>query len=327
MKIEDDYFPWESIPDKEMLRPSTTPITAAELQGMVFPPLEWIISEILPNGIALLVGDPKAGKTRLATNLALAISRGELALGKLDCKKRGVLCLFLEDTKRSMQKRIEKLLPPGEGWPDNLILVDAWPSDVDGLQKLDQFLLKNPHIKIVFVDVWDHIRPLFTGRGNLYQYDNRSVASLRKVLAQHDVSAVLLHHTNKNESKDKFKKISGSQGLFGAVDTGWVLEREPGSEQATLDILGREVMPQRLQLEYDEEDGRWTLLGNAAFYAMSEARQIYYEYVKANPGAKPKEIAEATGRNRSTTRTILLDMLYQRLLQKDEDGGYWVRES
>lgn len=326
MKIEDGYFPYYSIPDADTLLPSTTPITAAELQTMSFPPFEWLVDEILPSGITLLVGDPKSGKTRLATNLALAIALGMPALGKLDCEKRGVLCLFLEDTKRTMKARIKGLLPPGETWPENLILADAWPPDDVGHKKLDRFLLENPDVKVVFVDVWDHIRPLFTGRGNLYQYDNRSVAALRKILAQHEASAVLLHHTNKNESKDKFKKISGSQGLFGAVDTGLVLEREPDNEEATLEILGREVMPQKLRLEYDEEDGRWKLLGDAKFYVMSEARQAYYDYVKANPGAKPKQIAVELGKNRDTTRGLLRAMLFDRLLQKDEDGGYWVRE-
>ncbi len=37
--------------------------SAAELQGRVFPPIKWIVPDILPEGLTLLAGKPKLGKS------------------------------------------------------------------------------------------------------------------------------------------------------------------------------------------------------------------------------------------------------------------------
>jgi RecA-family ATPase len=50
-------------------------------------------------GVPLLAGAPKAGKTRLVTQIALGVSTGESVLEKIGVEKCGVLCLFLEDSK------------------------------------------------------------------------------------------------------------------------------------------------------------------------------------------------------------------------------------
>lgn len=40
-------------------------ITAAELQQMNFPPVRWVVPEIIPEGLTLLAGKPKLGKSWL----------------------------------------------------------------------------------------------------------------------------------------------------------------------------------------------------------------------------------------------------------------------
>ncbi len=48
--------------------------SAAELQGRVFPPIKWIVPDILPEGLTLLAGKPKLGKSWLALDAAIAVA-------------------------------------------------------------------------------------------------------------------------------------------------------------------------------------------------------------------------------------------------------------
>jgi RecA-family ATPase len=56
-------------------------ITARQLQAMVFPEPVWIVPGVIPEGMTMLAGKPKKGKSYLALNIALSISCGGKALG------------------------------------------------------------------------------------------------------------------------------------------------------------------------------------------------------------------------------------------------------
>src|SRR5205807_1390003 len=62
--------------------PDTDPIyTASDLLRKVLPAVKWAITNILPEGMTLLGGKPKMGKSWLALGLAVAIATGGVALG------------------------------------------------------------------------------------------------------------------------------------------------------------------------------------------------------------------------------------------------------
>jgi len=332
--VAEGCFPIDEIPDDgeytwidaKMLMPSTSIMTAEQLGNRTYPMVEWIILDVMPKGATLFVGDPKVGKTRLISNLAISIARGEKALGKLECKKRGVLCLFLEDSPRRVQERFRELIPDSEPWPDNLYIVTDWPTGEDGLRKLDETFNKHPDIEVVFVDVLERIRAPFF-KGSVYQYDYKTIAALKKIADEHDAAIVIVHHTGKDENRKTFQKPSGSQGLMGAADTGMVLEkRDHKDEEAILSIIGREVEPQDLSLEYDPDTGRWTLLGDAAFYVISDERKQIFDYVAQNPDATPKQTSNATGKNYNTTKNLMRAMRFDGILRSNGKGGYRVAE-
>ena len=59
--------------------------TAADLQWMEFPPLQFIIPGYLVEGLTLLVGKPKRGKSWMALDWVLAIAHGGYAFGTIQC--------------------------------------------------------------------------------------------------------------------------------------------------------------------------------------------------------------------------------------------------
>ena len=71
---------------------------------------------------------------------------------------------------------------------------------------------------------------------------------------------LLVHHTRKQQADDKFDMISGTNGLLGAADGAFLLQKERRADNAaTLDISGRDQQDQRLYLKRDEERLVWEL--------------------------------------------------------------------
>jgi RecA-family ATPase len=56
--------------------------TAKELCEKFIPPMKWIAKDFLAEGTTLLSARPKAGKSLLALQLAIAVAKGEPFLGR-----------------------------------------------------------------------------------------------------------------------------------------------------------------------------------------------------------------------------------------------------
>src|SRR5206468_4250291 len=80
-------------------------VNGYEIYMKNLPPTKWIIDEILPEGAALLSGDPKVGKSFLALQIAVAVSGSATTVfDSLPVRTKGrVLYLALDD---GSEKRI-----------------------------------------------------------------------------------------------------------------------------------------------------------------------------------------------------------------------------
>ncbi|MEJ7703487.1 MAG: AAA family ATPase [Geodermatophilaceae bacterium] len=90
--------------------PLRTSWTAAELMACDFPEPRWAVPGIIAEGLTLLAGAPKVGKSWLALGLGIAVATGGKALGALDVTAGDVLYLALEDPPRRLQERLAKVL-------------------------------------------------------------------------------------------------------------------------------------------------------------------------------------------------------------------------
>ena len=78
--------------------------------------------------------------------------------------------------------------------------------------------------------------------GDNYSYANdyQIIARLKEFGDRYGICLLLVHHTRKQQSDDKFDMISGTNGLFGAADGAFLFEKEKRtSNAATLEISGR----------------------------------------------------------------------------------------
>jgi hypothetical protein len=115
-------------------------ITADELQAKLFEPVMFVIPSLIAEGLTLLAGKPKLGKSWLTLDIALAIASGKPALGNLPTLQGQVLALCLEDNRVRLQTRIAKLMAAGEVWPSDLSLATEWPRlDEGGLSDIENW--------------------------------------------------------------------------------------------------------------------------------------------------------------------------------------------
>lgn len=246
----------------------------AWLDAQDFPPLEYHLPGIIPEGSTLLVGPPKVGKSFLVASLALAAACGGTALG-LEVVRRPVLYMALEDGDRRMQDRCRKLMQ-GAPIPTSLeYLTDVQPGRA--LATIDAWMALNPNRSpLVILDTLGKVMPPAEGGESAYQRDYRVGSALKRVVHTHPGACILVcHHDRKAGSDDFVDRVSGTNGLAGAADTIIVLARERQSSTGVLSVTGRDVTESEIAVSFDGPTGIWSLDGASladASKAASERR-------------------------------------------------------
>src|ERR687886_2979969 len=82
--------------------------TALELMALELPPVRWAVPGIVPEGVTLLAGKPKLGKSWLTLGLGVATATGGVALGTKHVERGEVLYLLLGAYKEQSSKRVEE---------------------------------------------------------------------------------------------------------------------------------------------------------------------------------------------------------------------------
>lgn len=283
------------------LRPAyRTAWTAADLLAADFPEPRWAVPGVVAEGLTLLAGAPKLGKSWLAMNLAAAVGAGGKALGKVDVDQGDSLYLALEDPPRRLQQRLRIVLE-GDTAPAGLHFDTSWPLLHDGgLDQLDKWL-DNHDGRLVVVDVLTKIRGTVSEKEDRYTADYRAMTGLKVLADNHGVAIVVVHHTRKATAEDFLDMVSGTHGLAGAADTVAVLARSRGSADATLNITGRDVGEAKLALSL--KAGRWTLLdGPAEDYELGDTRRRILSLIRGIGPRTPKQIASTLGFDHELTK-------------------------
>ena len=80
-------------------------INAEDLQNRTYEPTPFLVDELIPEGLHILAGAPKIGKSWLALWLCLCVSQGQ-ALWNFATTQDEVLYLSLEDSFQRIQTRL-----------------------------------------------------------------------------------------------------------------------------------------------------------------------------------------------------------------------------
>lgn len=232
-------------------------VSMCELYENVYGGRLPIVDSLLYPGLYLFVGAPKVGKSFLMAQIAYHVSSG-LPLWEYPVRKGTVLYLALEDDYGRLQERLFRMF--GADSTENLRLAICAKQLGSGLdEQLQKFTQEHPDTRLVIIDTLQKVREI---GGEKYSYGNdyEIVGRLKQFADHAGICLLLVHHTRKQQAEDKFDMISGTNGLLGAADGAFLLQKEKRtSNSATLDISGRDQQDQRLHLTKDMERLVWLL--------------------------------------------------------------------
>lgn len=243
---------------RKMLDPSyLKTMSMTELYDTVFQSRPPLIDGLLYPGTYLFVGAPKLGKSFLMAQLAYHVSTGT-QLWNYTVRKGTVLYLALEDDYRRLQERLYRMF--GTDGAENLFFSVSASQLGNGLdEQLTRFMQEHPDTKLIIIDTLQKVREV-GGDNYSYANDYEIITRLKKFTDSYGIALLLVHHTRKQKADDTFDMISGTNGLLGAADGAFLLQKEKRTgNTATLEVSGRDQQDQRLHLKRNENTLAWDL--------------------------------------------------------------------
>ena len=232
-------------------------VSMSELLDNVYQSKPPLVDGLLYRGTYLFVGAPKLGKSFLMTQLAYHISTGT-PLWNYPVRKGTVLYLALEDDYRRLQERSYRMFGTAEN--ECLFFSVSAGQLGSGLdEQLTNFLREHPGTSLIIIDTLQKVREV-GGDNYSYANDYQIITRLKALADSYGICLLLVHHTRKQQSDDKFDMISGTNGLLGAADGAFLLTKEKRTGNAAcLDVSSRDQPDQRLHLFRNEETLAWEL--------------------------------------------------------------------
>ena len=213
-------------------------IDADTLQTIAYEPLTFLVEDLLPQGLHLLAGAPKIGKSWLALWLCLRVAQGE-PLWNFPTHSCEVLYLCLEDSFQRIQSRLFDLTEDAPPTLHFAVMAEQLHSGL--VEQIEQFLKEHPATGLIVIDTLQRIRTM-SNDANPYANDYRDIGVLKALADRHRIAVLLIHHLRKLNDDDPMNMISGTTGLSGATDSNFVLRKNKrGENTAALYCTGRDI--------------------------------------------------------------------------------------
>lgn len=257
-EFENDIGSWDWFADLENRVPA---ISAAQLMDKPIEPREYVVRGLLPQGLTILGGAPKIGKSWFVLDLCLHVAAGEPFLG-LPVAKGTAWYISLEDTAEHLYHRLGTIT---DEEPDNLFFTteeDGIGTMADTLEKhIHNFIKQHPDTKLIVIDTFQ------LARGNSkepsYAGDYADIQKFKRIADKCKVAILLVHHLRKMGDADPVNKLSGTTGIGGGVDTTFIMERSRKEDVARLFCTGRSIQPRDMELRFDETACVWNKISDS----------------------------------------------------------------
>jgi len=332
----------ELIKDFKMIRDNSIDcriINAGELLDKEILPTQWLVNDLIPNGLTILGGRSKVGKSYFMMKLALSLAQGKKPFGEFRAgfkpKTGQILYLSLEDPERRFQTRMKEIcVKPNKDLLNlNLSTVFQWDKlTKGGLNQIKTWISKQDNPMLIVIDtiarVWN--KKSTTGGGGLYAEEYSIYGPLADLAHEYNLSIILVTHTTKsNKTSDPFDQILGGMGTQGPADNLIVLcNEERRTDRKIFSIRGKDIEDKHLSFE--ASGSYWEYLGEAYEVQKTSQRQELYDLI--SEVRRPlsvneiKEIIkdEKLSIKQNSVQVILRKMLRDGQLEQPKRGMYAI---
>ncbi len=214
----------------------------------------------LPQGVCILGGASKIGKSWLVLDWVDKVAKGEPVWG-METTQGTTLYLCLEDNLQRVQHRLYCISE--EATPNAYYATTAATLPDNLTEQITSFLLSHPDTVLIVVDTFQLVR------GNCndpsYAGDYQEIRKLKHIADVYKLTILLVHHIRKQGDLDPLNRLSGTTGLSGAADAVFVLDRKSRNDDAALLICtGRDVEYREISLRFSKDRFVWEMIADSA---------------------------------------------------------------
>ena len=185
-------------------------IDGETLMDMKLPPTKFCVDTLLPQGLCILGGASKIGKSWWVLDLCVRIAKGE-PMWELKTTAGTTLYLCLEDTLRRVQNR---LLCITDEVPPNAFFATSAGTLSDGLcEQIRYFVKEHPDTVFVAVDTFQIVRN--NSIDTSYANDYEEIRILKRLADELDICLLLVHVSTFLGHSD----LSTTANIYAHLDT------------------------------------------------------------------------------------------------------------
>lgn len=292
----------------EILTGNIPKLSVAEIMATDYKPIKWAVSGIIPEGLTILAGRPKFGKSWMMLGLAYAVATGVDAWNFGATTRGTVYYLALEDSPRRIKDRIGAMEGYFDTYPDNLFILTNFPRIGDGFaERMREIIETTPDLGLIIIDTLQKVRPLSGGgKRNLYQAEYEDFEALQKMAISSGVPIIAVHHTRKRstrgEPSNPIDEISGSTGIQGVADTLIACMRD--GNKGEMHVTGREVDEEAYPMEFIRYNMTWKV-SSPEEKQIDIGTMILSDWFKSHEAITAKEAADVFGVSLRTSKRKL----------------------
>ena len=285
-EVRNSFLKQKSIHERRLLMQSNphklTVIDGETLMDKRLPPTKFCVDTLLPQGLCILGGSPKVGKSWLVLDLCVHVAQGTPLWG-LDVTRGEVLYLCLEDSERRIQERLNTIT---DNVPEGMYFATGCTSIESGVcDWLRDFKRQHPEVSLIAIYTFQLIRTPTPEVS--YGGDYAELRILKELADELGICLLIVHHLRKMNDKNPVNKLSGSTGISGAVDAIFVLDKNERIERfATFYASGRDIRDRKIQLELDKDTCVWNQISDTLTMPETtlpdELISLYYFMTGAN---------------------------------------------
>lgn len=302
------------------------PESGSQILAAIYPPPTYFVQGMLHQGLTLLAGKMKRGKSYLALHMAMDISFGRQAFQALDTIKARVLYVSLEDHAPLIQKRLRDIQPNLETLPD-VDFVYTLPSLGDGALEALQDYVRHDGYRVIIIDTIGRVTPDFGAQRrqmNEYSKVTHLLGPLQQWANEAHIALMMIDHVRKAEADDIFDTVMGTSAKMGVADHGIVYQRKDYDPDALLHMRGRWIGDDKIILTLVE--GHLEFLGQGEQYDLSrEQRHILKALEEDGLPMKIQELMKSVGvpeGQYGRFKKLLQRMVRDGLIDRTGHGAY-----
>ena len=302
--------------------------TAEEIMTGNWPAPKWLIPDILPQGLAILAGKPKTGKSWLCMQLAIAVGSGGKFMG-IEVEKGKVLYIALEDSNARLQDRMLK-----QRWPRQnnvrVITHEEYSQLIGGIEKGGNHklsdIIKTQNYDLVVLDTLTRA----TDGDQMKPQDMKNALDVLQATAvQENCCILVIDHMPKlsGSEYDVINDVFGSISKVGIADTIMGFYRDRDLPTAKFAGIGRDINEFAFALKFDKELWCWQKENNFHLVKHTDRRADILAYIVSIEDVSMGAISAELEINKGTVSKALKSLLEDGLIADQKQGKHIIYQS